>query len=96
MWFPGRAAGKFIASCDRARSSNPRATTTPPRGDSSPPSSTHSTGVYGYPVKLAAAVAVSTIRASAPAFPAIREVVFCCFSQGDLLVYEQLLLGYTP
>ncbi len=55
-----------------------------------------STGVYGYPVELAATVAVSTVRACVPAFPAIREIVFCCFSQNDLLVYEELVLGYTP
>lgn len=54
-----------------------------------------STGVYGYPVGLAAGIAVSTVRARAPTLPAIREVLFCCFSQGDLRVYEELLLGYT-
>lgn len=50
-----------------------------------------STGVYGYPVELAAKVAITTVRSSLQAFPAIREVAFCCFSPGDLLVYEGLL-----
>lgn len=50
-----------------------------------------STGVYGYPVELAAKVAVTTVRSSLQEFPAIQEVVFCCFSTSDLLVYEALL-----
>jgi O-acetyl-ADP-ribose deacetylase (regulator of RNase III) len=50
-----------------------------------------STGVYGYPVELAAQVAVSTVRASLPALPGIQEVVFCSFSQPDLAIYERIL-----
>ena len=50
-----------------------------------------STGVYGYPIELAAKVAVTTVRAKVPWLAAIREVVFCCYSQGDLQVYEKLL-----
>ena len=36
-----------------------------------------STGVYGYPKMPAARIAVATVRAAVPAFPAIREVIFC-------------------
>jgi O-acetyl-ADP-ribose deacetylase (regulator of RNase III) len=50
-----------------------------------------STGVYGYPVDRAAAVAVTTVRAVVEALPTIREVVFCCFSAGDLATYVGLL-----
>jgi len=50
-----------------------------------------STGVYGYPVAQAAAIAVATVRALVPEYPGIREVVFCCFSAADLAVYENLL-----
>ena len=50
-----------------------------------------STGVYGYPVDRAAKVAVTTVRSSLSEFPAIREVIFCCFSPGDLGLYEALL-----
>jgi O-acetyl-ADP-ribose deacetylase (regulator of RNase III) len=50
-----------------------------------------STGVYGYPKALAAQIAVATVRATVPAFPAIREVVFCCHSAADLAVYQTLL-----
>jgi O-acetyl-ADP-ribose deacetylase (regulator of RNase III) len=50
-----------------------------------------STGIYGYPVELAARVAVTTVRSSLREFVAIREVVFCCFSADDLGVYERVL-----
>jgi O-acetyl-ADP-ribose deacetylase (regulator of RNase III) len=50
-----------------------------------------STGVYGYPKELAAQIAVATVRATAPAFPDIREVIFCCHSAADLALYQALL-----
>jgi O-acetyl-ADP-ribose deacetylase len=50
-----------------------------------------STGVYGYPVGLAAKVAVTTVRSSLQRFVGIQEVIFCCFSASDLLVYEGAL-----
>lgn len=50
-----------------------------------------STGVYGYPTQDAAAIAVATVRSTVPAYPVIEEVVFCCFSAGDLAVYQRLL-----
>lgn len=51
-----------------------------------------STGVYGYPVDEAAAIAISTVvaRTADPA-TSITDVVFCCFSERDLVVYERLL-----
>jgi len=52
-----------------------------------------STGVYGYPVKLAARIAVATVRDLAPRHATLRDVIFCCFSQGDLVVYEAELAG---
>jgi len=50
-----------------------------------------STGIYGYPIEFAAKVAVSTVRSSLHELAAIQEVVFCCFSPNDLLVYEGVL-----
>lgn len=50
-----------------------------------------STGVYGYPKEAAAAIAVATVRQQRVRFPGIREIVFCCFSPGDLAIYESLL-----
>jgi len=50
-----------------------------------------STGIYGYPVALAAKVAISSVRRSSIEFPSIQEVIFCCFSAEDLSVYEGAL-----
>ena len=50
-----------------------------------------STGIYGYPIELAAVVAVSTTRALVHELTSLEEVVFCCFSAGDLQVYQQAL-----
>ena len=51
-----------------------------------------STGVYGYPKDLSAMVAVDTVRLVVEEFSGVvEEVIFCCFSAGDLLVYEGLL-----
>ena len=52
-----------------------------------------STGVYGYPVAQAARIAVDTVRAALPALPILRDVVFCCYSEGDLAIYRDLLSG---
>ena len=50
-----------------------------------------STGIYGYPIDEAARVAIASTRQSLSQCPAIREVIFCCFSDGDLAVYERWL-----
>lgn len=50
-----------------------------------------STGIYGYPIELAAAVAVATTRKSLVQSTSLAEVIFCCFSAADLLVYERVL-----
>jgi O-acetyl-ADP-ribose deacetylase len=46
-----------------------------------------STGIYGYPVELAAETAIATV-VSAVRDTAIETVVFCCFSDADLAIYE--------
>lgn len=50
-----------------------------------------STGVYGYPAELAARVAVASVRSPLPESGSIHEVIFCCYSAGDLAVYRKLL-----
>ena len=50
-----------------------------------------STGVYGYPIELAAAVAVGAVSSALAQYDSIQEVIFCCFSAGDLAVYQRLL-----
>jgi O-acetyl-ADP-ribose deacetylase (regulator of RNase III) len=54
-----------------------------------------STGVYGYPVEQAAAIAVDTVRETLPALKLPIEVTFCCFSASDLAVYQRIL-GTVP
>jgi O-acetyl-ADP-ribose deacetylase (regulator of RNase III) len=52
-----------------------------------------STGIYGYPIELAAPLAVATVRAATHDHHGILEVIFCCFSSSDLAVYENILSG---
>jgi O-acetyl-ADP-ribose deacetylase (regulator of RNase III) len=51
-----------------------------------------STGIYGYPIELAAQVAVETVSKIINQSANIKEVLFCCFSPSDLEVYESLLM----
>jgi O-acetyl-ADP-ribose deacetylase len=50
-----------------------------------------STGIYGYPIDLAAKVALETVSSVAEQIGSIEQIVFCCFSAGDLAVYEAAL-----
>ncbi len=50
-----------------------------------------STGIYGYPIGLAAKIAVTTVRSSLQELAGIQEVIFCCFSASDLQIYEGVL-----
>ena len=50
-----------------------------------------STGVYCYPLEQAAKIAVETVRECVAETDAIEEVIFCCFSEGDLITYTALL-----
>jgi O-acetyl-ADP-ribose deacetylase (regulator of RNase III) len=45
-----------------------------------------STGVYGYPIEAATAIAVGTVREFLKQHP--LEVTFCCFSAKDLGIYQ--------
>ena len=49
------------------------------------------TGAYGYPLDLAAQIAVTTIRDQLRKPGTIGLVRFVCFSAGDLTVYERRL-----
>lgn len=50
-----------------------------------------STGVYGYPVAQAARIAVDTVWVTLQRLPQIEQVIFCCFSEQDLAVYQREL-----
>jgi len=50
-----------------------------------------STGVYGFPVQLAAPIAIASVRDFVPSMRSLEEVIFCCFSREDFALYERLL-----
>jgi O-acetyl-ADP-ribose deacetylase len=50
-----------------------------------------STGVFGYPVELAAPTAVRTVREFTAHTDEIDEVIFCCFSDVHFALYSRLL-----
>jgi len=50
-----------------------------------------STGVYGYPVELAAKVAVTTVRDFIRSPSSLEQILFCCFSASDLKIYQAIL-----
>jgi O-acetyl-ADP-ribose deacetylase len=50
-----------------------------------------STGVYGYPIALAAQVAIDTVREFTARETSLRDVIFCCFSEADLAAYHRIL-----
>ena len=51
-----------------------------------------STGVYGYPKQAATAIAVSTVSKAVEGTAIVGEVVFCCFSDADLMRYRSVLM----
>ena len=54
-----------------------------------------STGVYGYPAKEAAKIAVTTVQEFATQTGYAGEITFCCFSQQALELYRELLNPHT-
>lgn len=55
-----------------------------------------STGIYGYPIELAAAIAIRVASEDSISDTGIDEILFCCFSAGDLKVYTRLLASSRP
>jgi len=50
-----------------------------------------STGAYRYPIAPAARIAVRTVREMTQKQTSVRQVLFVCFSDRDLAVYEEAL-----
>jgi O-acetyl-ADP-ribose deacetylase len=50
-----------------------------------------STGVYGFPIRPAAEIAISTVTAFTRSATSLQEVIFCCFSSSDYAIYAELL-----
>jgi O-acetyl-ADP-ribose deacetylase len=53
-----------------------------------------STGIYGYPIALAAPLAVDAVAQFLEQPCSIERVVFCCFSQQDLAIYEDMIAAH--
>lgn len=53
-----------------------------------------SAGAYGDPVEPAARIALVSVLAHVPIMPA--QVVFCCFSEQDLMRYRSILDSPRP
>jgi O-acetyl-ADP-ribose deacetylase (regulator of RNase III) len=50
-----------------------------------------STGAYGYPSRAAAEIAVSTVRQFVQGENSLEQVIFCCYTQTDFIIYKALL-----
>jgi len=50
-----------------------------------------STGAYSFPKEAAAQIAVSTVKDFIRSDTSFTEVIFCCYTQADLLIYQNLL-----
>jgi O-acetyl-ADP-ribose deacetylase (regulator of RNase III) len=48
-----------------------------------------STGAYGYPIELAAPIAINTVREVIRNESSLARVIFCYFSERHLAVYQQ-------
>jgi O-acetyl-ADP-ribose deacetylase (regulator of RNase III) len=53
-----------------------------------------STGVYRFPAERAAGIAVSTTVEALKAAPAVRRVVFCCFSKESATLHEKAVADF--
>lgn len=50
-----------------------------------------SSGVYGYPLEKAAAVAIESVKNMQDSLKSIEKVIFCCYSERALAIYRELL-----
>jgi O-acetyl-ADP-ribose deacetylase len=50
-----------------------------------------STGIFGYPIELAAPLAVRTVKSVAANHDSFEEITFCCFSAQDFAEYQRAL-----
>jgi O-acetyl-ADP-ribose deacetylase (regulator of RNase III) len=50
-----------------------------------------STGVYAFPQKLAAPIAIAAVNEFPLAGTSVSSVIFCCYSRADFEIYQALL-----
>ena len=78
---PEALAGCYRASLERLREAGGRSIAFP----------AISTGIYGFPLERATAVAVETVRAALAAAPEVERVVFCVFGSEAEALYRRTL-----
>ncbi len=54
-----------------------------------------STGIYGYPVSLAAPIAIHSVQSALCDLHSTIEVTFCCFAEQDLSIYQEVLAAFS-
>ena len=54
-----------------------------------------STGVYGFPAEQAAPLAVETCSAILARAESVSQILFCCFSDADLALYQRVLQEHS-
>jgi len=52
-----------------------------------------STGIYGFPKKQAAKIAISTVKAFSDSSEEIEKIIFVCFDDENYALYKSLLTG---
>ena len=50
-----------------------------------------SSGIYGYPLEEAAAVAIESVKSMGDSLKSIERIIFCCYSERALAIYRELL-----
>lgn len=50
-----------------------------------------STGIYGFPKKEAAVIAVTTVKSFLDAHPTPSKIIFCCFDDENFDLYKSLI-----
>jgi len=50
-----------------------------------------STGIYGFPKKEAAEIAIKTIQKEAKHLKSIRKITFCTFDNDNLSIYKEMI-----
>ena len=53
-----------------------------------------STGIYGFPIRDAAAIAAKAINDALRTCPKLKQVIMCCFSEPDALAYSEAFKKY--
>ena len=52
-----------------------------------------STGVYHFPKKIAAEIAIRTVREFLENNDKMEKVIFCCFDEENFSIYQSILTG---